>query len=258
MNLPLLECAGLTVLFGGLTALDGLDFGMDAGEIVGLIGPNGPGKTTFFNALTGIYRLASGKVVFKGADLTGRRPQAIYRAGITRTFQRSRLCLPLSVFDNVVLGNQRNIEHGLWPNLLTRKRFTQSLEQNIVHARALLRSFSHSLADRLFEPASALGMIDRRRVEVCRALISDPQLILLDEPSAGMTHDETRELMDDVLQVRTRNPQLAIVLIEHEMGVIERVTDRCVVLNYGKKISEGPYGSVAQDAAVRTAYLGEV
>jgi ABC-type branched-subunit amino acid transport system ATPase component len=257
VSAALLACSDLTVRFGGLTALDRLDLIVNSGEIVGLIGPNGSGKTTFFNAVTGIYRLAAGKVIFQDEDLTSRRAQAVYRAGITRTFQRSRLCLPLSVFDNLMLGNHRNLDQGLWFNLIKRRGLAQSVEQNISRAQALLRCFSANLASRLFEPAGALGMIDRRRIEVCRALISDPKLILLDEPSAGMTHDETRELMDDVLLVRSRNPGLALVLIEHEMGVIERVTDRCVVLNYGKKICEGPYMQVSNDAAVRAAYLGE-
>lgn len=254
---PLLTCSGLTVRFGGLTALDGLDLTVARGEILGLIGPNGSGKTTFFNAITGLYRVAKGSVTFEGGDLTGFRPQAVYGAGITRTFQRSRLCLPLSVFDNLMLGNHRNLSQGLWFNLLTRRAFARDMEQNMERARTLLGTFNARLPDRLEEPAGVLGMIDRRRLEVCRALISAPKLLLLDEPSAGMTHDETRELMDDMLLVRSHSPELAIVLIEHEMGVIERVTDRCAVLNYGVKICEGPYNLVSRDAGVRAAYLGE-
>lgn len=253
----LLECSGLTVRFGGLTALNRLDFSLRRGEVIGLIGPNGSGKTTFFNVLTGLYPVAAGKVTFEQMDITGVRPQAVYLAGITRTFQRSRLCLPLSVFDNLMLGNQRKLSQSLLFNLLTRRAFARDVEHNRARAHELLATFGSHLCAQMDRAAGSLGMIDRRRLEVCRALISDPKLLLLDEPSAGMTHDETRELLDDVLQVRARRPELAIVLIEHEMNVIERVTDRCVVLNYGEKICEGPYSAIASDAAVRAAYLGE-
>jgi ABC-type branched-subunit amino acid transport system ATPase component len=252
----LLGCEGLTVRFGGLTALNNLSLELGEGEVLGLIGPNGSGKTTFFNALTGIYRLASGRLRFAQRDLTGARPQAVYDAGIARTFQRSRLCLDLSVFDNLMVGNHRNLTLGLGFNLLRRRAFGRELERCLERARALLGDFHPRLPNRVFEPAGALGMIDRRRVEVCRALMSDPRLLLLDEPSAGMTHDETRELMDDILAAKARSRSLAVILIEHEMGVIERVTDRCVVLNFGQKICEGTYATVAADPRVQEAYLG--
>jgi ABC-type branched-subunit amino acid transport system ATPase component len=253
---PLLGCEGLTVRFGGLTALNDLSLELGEGEVLGLIGPNGSGKTTFFNALTGIYRLAGGRLRFAQRDLTGARPQAVYDAGIARTFQRSRLCLDLSVFDNLMVGNHRNLTLGLGFNLLRRRAFRAELERSLERARVLLGEFHPSLPDRVFEAAGALGMIDRRRVEVCRALMSEPRLLLLDEPSAGMTHDETRELMDDILAAKARSGTLAVILIEHEMGVIERVTDRCVVLNFGQKICEGTYATVAADPRVQEAYLG--
>lgn len=251
-----LQCEGVTVRFGGLTALDGLDLSVQRGEILGLIGPNGSGKTTFFNALTGLYRTAAGRIVFDGHDLTGQRPQVVFRAGIARTFQRSRLCLPLSVFDNLMLGNHARLSLGLTFNLLRRARFARELEGHVERARALLGDFHPDLPRRLFEPAAALPMIDRRRVEVCRALIGEPRLLLLDEPSAGMTHDETHELMDDILAARNRLQGLSIILIEHEMGVISRVSDRCVVLNFGRKICEGGFQAVVSDRGVQEAYLG--
>jgi branched-chain amino acid transport system ATP-binding protein len=237
-------------------ALDRVDFAAAEGEIVGLIGPNGSGKTTLFNVITGIYRAQEGTVTFAGTDVTGARPQAIYRAGITRTFQRSRMCLPLSVFDNIMVGNHKRLSHGLVFNLLRRSAFAAEFEQSFAEARALMHIFSPRLAERIDEPVAGLPMIDRRRIEICRALISRPRLLLLDEPSAGMTHEETRELMDDILLVRERTAGLTIVIIEHEMGVIERITGSCVVLNYGRKISEGTFAAVAGDRQVQEAYLG--
>jgi branched-chain amino acid transport system ATP-binding protein len=257
MSAPLLEARGLTVRFGGLTALNALDLTLAPGEILGLIGPNGSGKTTFFNAVTGLYRPASGAVQLDGRDITGLRPQRIYDAGVTRTFQRSRLCLPLTVFDNLMVGNHRNLDHGIVTNLFARRRLKQQFDENVERAREQLARFSTALAARLFEPVALLPMIDRRRVEVCRALVSRPRILLLDEPSAGMTHEETRALMDDLLATRDSLRGLAVILIEHEMGVIERVTDRCVVLNYGEKICEGTYQTVSTDSGVRAAYLGE-
>ncbi|MFN0314401.1 MAG: ABC transporter ATP-binding protein [Burkholderiales bacterium] len=254
--MSLLACRDLTVRFGGLTALNKLSLSVDAGEILGLIGPNGSGKTTFFNALTALYPLVDGEVEFAGHPLTGHTPQQIYAAGITRTFQRSRLCLSLSVFDNLMIGNHRNLQRGFLFNLFQRRALAAQIGANIEAARALLRSFNAKLPERLFDAAGSLGMIDRRRVEVCRALISQPRLLLLDEPSAGMTHEETRELMDDILLVRETTPELAIILIEHEMGVIGRITQRCIVLNFGEKLCEGPYAQVAADPSVQQAYLG--
>jgi branched-chain amino acid transport system ATP-binding protein len=253
---PLLGCRGLTRRFGGVAALDRVDFDVNEGEIVGLIGPNGSGKTTLFNVVTGIYDADAGTVAFAGADMTAATPQQVYRAGITRTFQRSRMCLPLSVFDNIMIGNHKRLSHGLIFNLLRRDAFAAEFTRNLEEARELISVFSPELSGRIEEPAAALPMIDRRRVEICRALVSRPRLVLLDEPSAGMTHEETRNLMDDILSVRDRLPRLTIVIIEHEMGVIERITDRCVVLNYGRKISEGRFAEVASDRQVQEAYLG--
>jgi ABC-type branched-subunit amino acid transport system ATPase component len=166
------------------------------------------------------------------------------------------MCLPLSVFDNIMVGNHKRLSHGLLFNLLRRDAFAAELARSFEEARELVAVFNPDLAGRIDEPSAGLPMIDRRRVEICRALISRPRLVLLDEPSAGMTHEETRHLMDDILIVRSRIPGLTIVVIEHEMGVIERVTDRCAVLNYGRKIKEGTFAEVAGDRQVQEAYLG--
>jgi branched-chain amino acid transport system ATP-binding protein/sulfate-transporting ATPase len=253
---PLLACRELTCRFGGVVALDRVDLAVGEGEIVGLIGPNGSGKTTLFNMVTGIYRPDAGTVAFGDLDITGAMPQTVYRAGIARTFQRSRMCLPLSVFDNIMVGNHKRLNHGLAFNLLRRKAFAAEFMKSYEEARELIEIFSPPLAARIAEPAAGLPMIERRRIEICRALISRPRLLLLDEPSAGMTHEETRELMDDILLVRERMAGLTIVIIEHEMGVIERITDRCAVLNYGRKIAEGTFEAVARDREVQEAYLG--
>jgi branched-chain amino acid transport system ATP-binding protein/sulfate-transporting ATPase len=253
---PLLACRGLTMTFGGLTALDALDLDVANGEILGLIGPNGSGKTTFFNVLTGLYRPRAGRVEFARRDITGLAPQDVFRAGIARTFQRSRLCLPLTVFDNLMIGNHVRLRRRLVFNVMRRESLRREFEANVETSRALVATFNRRLATRLFDAANSLDMIDRRRIEICRALVSAPRLLLLDEPSAGMTHGETRELMDDLLQVREARAELTIVIIEHEMNVIERMTRRCVVLNYGEKIAEGPFRSVASDPRVQEAYLG--
>lgn len=253
----LIEVENLTMRFGGLTALDELNMAVRQGEILGLLGPNGSGKTTFFNVLTGLYKASGGSIRYDGADVIGKTPQEIYRSGVARTFQRSRLSLSLTVFDNIVIGDYQHMQHGLLFNLLRRKAFRAEYEQYVEKVRELLKIFSPPLVGRLFEPVETFTMIDRRRIEVCRALMSQPRLLLLDEPSAGMTHDETDELMQDILQVRGKMNQLSVVLIEHEMNVIERVTERCVVLNYGRKIAEGSYAEITADANVQTAYLGE-
>lgn len=253
----LIEVENLTMRFGGLTALDELNMSVREGEILGLLGPNGSGKTTFFNVMTGLYRATDGRILYAGENVIGKTPQAIYRSGVARTFQRSRLSLSLTVFDNIVIGDYQHMQHGLIFNLLRRKAFRAEYERYVEKVRDLLRIFSPPLMDRLFEPVETFTMIDRRRIEVCRALMSQPRLLLLDEPSAGMTHDETDELMQDILQVRGKMSQLSVVLIEHEMNVIERVTERCVVLNYGRKIAEGTYAEITADADVQTAYLGE-
>ena len=252
----LLEVRGLTKRFGGVVAIDGLDVAITPNEIVGLIGPNGSGKTTFFNVITGLHAADAGRVTFADVDITSATARLVYRAGISRTFQHSRLSLSLSLFDNIMIGNLKRLNQGLWFNLMRRAALRREFEDGYRAARALVEVFEPALVARMFEPVAGLPMIDRRRIEICRALISAPSLLLLDEPSAGMTHEETTELMDDILLVRDRHKDLTIIIIEHEMGVIERITNRCVVLNFGRKIAEGPYREVASTREVQEAYLG--
>jgi branched-chain amino acid transport system ATP-binding protein/sulfate-transporting ATPase len=256
MTAPLLKLSSFTRAFGGLVALDHLDLEVAEGEILGLIGPNGSGKTTMFNVLTGIYAANEGRAEFQGRDITNLSAQAVCESGIARTFQRSRLCLPLSIFDNIMIGKHTHLDHGLVFNLLRRRAFAAEFEAAFAEARELIRLFDPPLADRMFEAVGTFPMIDRRRIEICRALVNRPKLLLLDEPSAGMTEEETRQLMDDILTVKSRLAGLSIIVIEHEMGIIERITNRCVVLNFGRKIAEGTYREVAADRQVQEAYLG--
>ena len=257
MSEPLLESRGLSVRFGGLLALNELDLVVHRREVLGLIGPNGSGKTTFFNTVSGVYRASAGGIRFEGADVTTASPQELSALGLARTFQRSRLCLPLTVFDNIMIGAHRRLHAGVFRSLFARRDLKQAIHREIEVAHELLAGFNPALPAKLFAPTVSLGMIDRRRVEICRALIGRPKLLLLDEPSAGMTHDETAQFMNEVLTVQRGFGDLAIVIVEHDMGLIERVSERCIVLNYGRKLSEGSFAQVSADPAVRDAYLGQ-
>ena len=256
LHKSLLSVQKLEKNFGGVKALTDLNLEVGQNQIMGLIGPNGSGKTTFFNVLTGIYPVTSGKIYFEGHDITNLTPQKVYRAGVARTFQRSRLLLELSILDNILLGNHNRLNNGLWFNMFRRGGLKQQFNDRLEKARELINIFDESLAGNIFEPVAKLPMISRRRIEICRALISKPKLLLLDEPSAGMTHDETFRLIDDILEIKGKVQDLTIIIIEHEMSVMERITDHCAVLNFGEKICEGTYEQVSSDKNVQEAYLG--
>lgn len=254
---PLLETRELTVRFGGLVALDRVQVHVEPGETMGIIGPNGSGKTTFFNALTGLYRPAAGDVLFAGRSLRGLEAHRISRLGIARTFQSSRLCLSLSVFDNVLIGMHARRRTGLLDVVVRRRRFLAEIRRATDRAAHLLALFNRDLPARGLVRVGQLPQIDRRRVEICRALASEPRLLLLDEPSAGMSPEETAELMTDLKTVREEMPELSVIIIEHDMFVIEGVSRRVVAFNYGRKIAEGSFGEVAANPEVREAYLGK-
>ena len=254
--MSLLSCTNLTMRFGGLAALNKLDVRVEEGDVIGLVGPNGSGKTTFFNVLTGIYTPSEGSIVFDGKDITAKSPQEICRAAIARTFQRSRLCLELTVFDNVMMGNSKNLNMGFWHNIICRKAFFQECHDDEERIRHMLKALNPTLADKIRKPVGELSMIDRRRVEICRALTGRPRLLLLDEPSAGMTQDETRQLMDELIAMEFEGNRPSIILIEHEMSVIKRISSRCIVLNFGSKLCEGSYDEVTSNPVVQQAYLG--
>ncbi len=254
----LLECKGLTINFGGLVAVNQVDFPVQPGEVVGLIGPNGSGKSTLFNLITGIYLPNRGQTIFKGISITGKRPPEISRMGIARTFQNSRLFLGLSVLDNVLSGMWYREYSGILDAIFLRKRLSRQMRKCIDRAVSLLRYFSEELGSDLYKKAGDLTLADRRRLEICRALATDPDLLLLDEPSAGMDPEETRTLMADIEKTRERKKEIGIVIIEHDLTVVQTIAQRVVVFNYGEKIAEGPFQEIAHDPKVRHAYLGGV
>lgn len=253
----LFRCEKLSKNFGGLTALDRVGFEVSEGEVMGLIGPNGAGKTTLFNLITGIYQADGGKFTLHGEDLTGLLPHQIKKKGISRTFQQSRLVLGLTIYDNLFIGMLESFRSGFFDTLLRRSRFQKELSQAVEKANQLLSQFNAELVPKGFVPVSDISQIDRRRLEICRALATEPALLLLDEPSAGMTPEESIELMNDIRRVRENYyPRLSIIIVEHDMMVIEDITDRVVALNFGKKIAEGTFEEVSKNEELREAYLG--
>ena len=253
----LLETTDLTISFGGLTAVDKVAFNVNQGEIVGLIGPNGSGKTTFFNLVTGIYRPTFGSIFFRGKNIVGFSSFEIARMGVTRTFQNLRLFANLSVLDNVMIGMHHK-QRSQWYHAIFWHRFARrELNEAAEKAEELLSYFSKELVEDPYKKAAELPLAHRRRLEICRALASDPTLLLLDEPSAGMDPEETFALMDDIRKTQKRKKEIGIVLIEHDMTVIENIADRVFVLNYGKKIAHGSFVEISQNPEVLEAYLGK-
>jgi branched-chain amino acid transport system ATP-binding protein len=252
----LLETRDLTIQFGGLAAVNKVDFHIDPGEVVGLIGPNGSGKTTFFNLLTGIYKPTSGHIHYLGEKLVGLPAFKIAKRGIARTFQNNRLFLNLSVLDNVLIGMHPQQDSNWFDAIFRRGYIEKEFREGAEKSLALLEEFSPDLAENCYKRATDLPQADRRKVEICRALASDPRLLLLDEPSAGMSPEETEELMRDIRKVRDRTQEIGIIIIEHDMMVIREVAARVVVLNYGRKIAEGSFQEISRKEEVLEAYLG--
>lgn len=254
--MELLCIEDLTIRFGGLVAVDRMTFTVSESEVVGLIGPNGSGKSTVFNLISGIYRPNTGSIRLKGKSLVGLSNTRIARLGVSRTFQNNRLFLQISALDNVLSGMCFRHGGGLWRSIFWTRGARKSRNRCALEAETLMRHFSTELADQCYRPASDLAMADRRRLEICRALSGEPDLLLLDEPSAGMDPQETRMLMDDILKIRQQRPKIGIVIIEHDLTVIAGIADRVVVMNNGCKIAQGPYQDVVRNSEVRSAYLG--
>jgi ABC-type branched-subunit amino acid transport system ATPase component len=251
----LLEARGVRLDFGGLRALQGLDLALHDGEILGLIGPNGSGKTTFFNVLTGIYRATGGTICFASrGDITRLPPHRITRLGIARTFQNQRLFERMTVLENVLVGLVCRTRAGLASIVLGCP--SSRAERRAAEARAMecLAVFRDRLVPRRNRPAISLSYANRRRLEIARALATGPKLLLLDEPAAGMNATETRELMADIIRIRDMG--ITILLIEHDMRLVKGVCSRVVALDHGVKIAEGDFAAVREHPAVLEAYLG--
>lgn len=250
----LLKVDNVSMVFGGLRAVSNLSMHIDEGELIGLIGPNGAGKTTAFNMITGVYTPTEGKVYFNGQQSSGKKSYQVTQMGMARTFQNIRLFSELSVIDNVKIAYNMHVTYNLADAIVRDGKYLSEEEFITQKALDLLKIFH--LEEEAHEVAKNLPYGKQRRLEIARALATEPKLLLLDEPAAGMNPQETKELMEMIRWIR-KEFNLSILLIEHDMDLVMGVCERIYVLEYGMKIAEGTPEEIKQNARVIEAYLGE-
>ena len=252
--MALLDVQNLCISFGGLRAVDDFEIHIEKGQLYGLIGPNGAGKTTVFNLLTGVYRPNEGIIRLDGTDITGRKTIEINKAGIARTFQNIRLFKGMSVLDNVKVGLHNHYRYSSLAGIFRTPAYRRVEKEMDARAMELLEVFDlHGEASHL---ASNLPYGKQRKLEIARALATNPKLLLLDEPAAGMNPNETRELMDTIRLIRDRF-DMTLLLIEHDMKLVSGICEALTVLNFGRILAQGETAAVLNDPQVITAYLGE-
>ncbi|NNF63538.1 MAG: ABC transporter ATP-binding protein [Acidimicrobiia bacterium] len=254
--MALLEITGMKKAFGGIQALGGVDFHIDEGEVVSVIGPNGAGKTSFFNVISGMFSPDEGQILFDGLDIAGLEPSQITTLGIARTFQNVRLFPNMSILENVMVSQHCRTSQGIFGAIFRTKAFKQEEAEIEERAKEILAFFGTRLVGYRYDQAAfVLSYANRRRLEIARAMATQPQLLLLDEPTAGMNPRETVELTELISKLRSERG-FTIVVIEHDMKVVRDISDRVVVLDHGVKLTEGTYEEVSTNEDVIEAYLG--